>query len=1128
MKKKLVIGVIFLGLVGILGFSLTYMGLFTSSKADVEQEEQVAKMRIALVNEDLGTEYGGIPFSLGENYVKKIEKDMNQNWYVVSRSIAESGLANDTYNLMIVVPSDFSANTFSLDEVIPEKAEVSYKINANGNKDVENEAVKVAKNTIAELNKDLIDVYISSILENLYTAQKNVGTVIGNQVEKINIYGDQVYEPLEGYTNQFSSIKAIGEQSKTGIEQHKSVLKNYLESVVSYGTNQSEFDKSLQVLISEQEKNKLDYTNFTTGLTDYGLMLGNEETQALYERLVEQNKLIGNEFTSADMTLLNQIRGTEEYIADVKATILQQKEAIENQFEDDKKVLTQSVTEKLSNEYNLNRGKLSIAQLLAPEGKDLNANLAVSQAHELERINNLANKISQLVYWNERSLADSPYPDGASKGEMTALLSQIKNYLSVTSTNDNLSRLVTADEAAAGNLQNPPHATPAENPDKIANYKDLNSIKVDLVETEDRANYSQLIYDTTGGVKDYSVLTNLNLNVVVPSEVKVTSAAIKVADGERQLSSRELRDLLTPTRTLELSGLTLGSNFYLHLEYQFNRAGASDPDFDLIDLVDKAIQLTITPVYGLSITPPIIDPPPSVDNPVITPPPPIWIPDTPLNNSQTIGFPTNNFDKTDYLVKLRAYDDLRYANGVWTGKYIQDYQTVLDELALLFGPLNSETGNLDNLDKPRQASKFYNELINDTENFNVFDLLVKLMLIEPTAIYNDYLASFTNYEVQADEMELKVAGLNDKIVETTETAKQLNQEVDNQLDNLRDWQKKISELEREGTMTDALTEGEHQGTKQIDAGLKGLLVYSEGLKTNSESNIEDLKTVNSVFDTFNQDALAIQNSGLAVTENTKSLMNQFQGQVKETEDFSKTFNEVLKNGQQNGVINNQLVDFLASPVKEKDNGRISSGDAYYPYLIIIALFITAVFTAYVLDLKVWQVRQLNSFQVEENLLIRNLPLVLFGLIAAIAEGGMIAFISFRMQQLNTDIQLNWILIVVLIQIVFVFMATYLQRQFKMLGMFINLFLFASYLLLTEAVGKALDSETIFYRIRDFSPLNTAETILSNSANQIPNPTSVLVNFLILIPIVIVLNLVVWFPKEKEKSQPQPQEVEVEV
>ncbi|MEG2503787.1 MAG: type VII secretion protein EsaA, partial [Carnobacterium sp.] len=486
-----------------------------------------------------------------------------------------------------------------------------------------------------------------------------------------------------------------------------------------------------------------------------------------------------------------------------------------------------------------------------------------------------------------------------------------------------------------------------------------------------------------------------------------------------------------------------------------------------------------------------------------------------------VGLPTNSeFDKEAYIKLINQYSDSRYQNGLLTGEYMEEYVAVLAELEDLFGPLNGE-GNLPNLDKPRQASHLYNELINDTNSFNVFDILVRLMIVEPIEIYESYLTDFTEYEASADDMELKVATLDEKIVTTTETAGKLNEEVENQLKNLSAWQKTMNELEREEGTTDSLTKGEHSTTKQIQSELQSLMTISEGLKKNSESNIEDLKSVNAVFDAFNEDALAIQNSGLKVTKNTKDLMNAFQTQVDDTDNFSKTFNQVLKNGQQNGVINNQFVDFLAAPVKEKDNGRISSGDAYYPYLIIVALFITAVFTAYVLDLKVWQAKQVNNFETEDNLFIRNLPIVLFGLIAAIIEGIVIALISFNMQQMSPDVHLNWILVVVLVQIVFVLLASYLLRQFKMLGMFANLFLFAAYLLLTEAVGKALDTEAALYQIRNYSPLNSAESLLGNIANQVPNTFSNLFGFIILIPIVLILNLVVWFPKKAEVTEETP-------
>ncbi|MCC4311764.1 MULTISPECIES: type VII secretion protein EsaA [Carnobacterium] len=1113
MRKKLIIGTLFFVLVIALGFSLTYMGLFTNSKADKEYEEQVAKMRIALVNEDVGTEFEGMTYSLGENYVKKIEKDANQNWYVVSRSIAESGLANDTYNLMIVVPSNFSSNTFSLNETAPEKAEISYKINANGNKDVENEAVKVAKNTIAELNKSLVDVYVSSILENLYTAQKNVGTVIGNQIEKIDIYGNTVYTPLEGYTSQFSTIQSAGDQSIKGIDQHKSVLTNYLESVVAYGTNQSDFDKNLQALITDQEKNQIDYLHFTESVAKHNTELGSEETQALYDQLVLQNSLIGAEFVKSEDTLVSQINGAESYIYDVKSNILAQKAEVERQFAEDKLVLTRKIERQLKDQFGIGNDKISIQQLLDldPEGQDLEVNLDAIRKQEFERINKLSTKISSLLYLKENIINASPYLDEDSKTKIKENLALIQKYIG----RNNLVRILEAGEE----LDNPP-PYPEKNEDKEQNYKTIGSMAIkDSIEAiELDAKYEQIIYDTSGVIPDYTVLSGLKAHLEVPTGIKVTSATLQTTNGDVPL---EIENLINSSKTLNLEeviGLEqLGKMVSIKLTYEsdFSSVEGTDLSLNLVKVANESLNLILTPVIGISITPPIIDPPGAEL------PPPTLVDGEPIKNGIKVGLPTNSeFDKEAYIKLINQYSDSRYQNGLLTGEYMEEYVAVLAELEDLFGPLNGE-GNLPNLDKPRQASRLYNELINDTNSFNVFDILVRLMIVEPIEIYESYLTDFTEYEASADDMELKVATLDEKIVTTTETAGKLNEEVENQLKNLSAWQKTMNELEREEGTTDSLTKGEHSTTKQIQSELQSLMTISEGLKKNSESNIEDLKSVNAVFDAFNEDALAIQNSGLKVTKNTKDLMNDFQTQVDDTDNFSKTFNQVLKNGQQNGVINNQFVDFLAAPVKEKDNGRISSGDAYYPYLIIVALFITAVFTAYVLDLKVWQAKQVNNFETEDNLFIRNLPIVLFGLIAAIIEGIVIALISFNMQQMSPDVQLNWILVVVLVQIVFVLLASYLLRQFKMLGMFANLFLFAAYLLLTEAVGKALDTEAALYQIRNYSPLNSAESLLGNIANQVPNTFSNLFGFIILIPIVLILNLVVWFPKKAEVTEEIP-------
>ncbi|XCY62525.1 hypothetical protein ABG811_03875 [Streptococcus iniae] len=66
------------------------------------------KLDIALVNEDQSIVSGPNVYNLGTSYVKSIERDDSQNWSVVSRGTAENGLKKGDYQLMLIIPSDFS------------------------------------------------------------------------------------------------------------------------------------------------------------------------------------------------------------------------------------------------------------------------------------------------------------------------------------------------------------------------------------------------------------------------------------------------------------------------------------------------------------------------------------------------------------------------------------------------------------------------------------------------------------------------------------------------------------------------------------------------------------------------------------------------------------------------------------------------------------------------------------------------------------------------------------------------------------------------------------------------------------------------------------------------------------
>ena len=65
---------------------------------------------------------------------------------------------------MIVIPSDFSEKVLEVNAVNAEKTTVTYKVNAAGNSQVENEANKVAKDIVSDLNSQLVDMYMVCLL----------------------------------------------------------------------------------------------------------------------------------------------------------------------------------------------------------------------------------------------------------------------------------------------------------------------------------------------------------------------------------------------------------------------------------------------------------------------------------------------------------------------------------------------------------------------------------------------------------------------------------------------------------------------------------------------------------------------------------------------------------------------------------------------------------------------------------------------------------------------------------------------------------------------------------------------------------------------------------------------------
>ena len=232
-----------LGLLALIIFlNLSVQKNTTISNENNAKANQQTKLNVAIVNEDKPVYVDTKEYNLGASYVKNIERDNSQNWSVVPRGAADSGLESGKYQLVLTIPSDFSEKILDINSINVDKTTINYKVNAQGNLQVENDANKLAKDIVADLNGQLVDMYMASILNNLYTAQKNVQASSQIQATNIGNYRTNLYGTAINTKNLFPTLYTMSSSSvdansalKTGLEGYSQIFGRFDVSQIAYG-----------------------------------------------------------------------------------------------------------------------------------------------------------------------------------------------------------------------------------------------------------------------------------------------------------------------------------------------------------------------------------------------------------------------------------------------------------------------------------------------------------------------------------------------------------------------------------------------------------------------------------------------------------------------------------------------------------------------------------------------------------------------------------------------------------------------------------------------------------------------------------------------------------------------------
>ncbi|QWI08335.1 type VII secretion protein EsaA [Bacillus toyonensis] len=385
----------FIVLALVLSTGVSYLALNQNVKKANENTTQ--KMTVALVNEDQGTVFEGNKIAFGDQFVKNVNKNTKQEWYVVSRGVAENGLKNNNYNMMIVIPNDFSRKAVAIDSELPEKLTLNYKVNATGNNDLKAEAENTASTILEDFNKQIIDVYFASIIGKLQDAQDNIGKVIEKGNVQTTMYKKDVHSPLANYTNQFKTVQDYTGVSVNSFKGFQDVLKGFGQVLDEGNKSNTTYLEGFNNFQKMQSDNNLLANNFTSQFNQYMSEMNTGDVLKQLSALESANKVITNQFTLSEKepNILADASAIQKHLTDVKKQVSEYDTELAGKLESD---IQETVIKKLK-------------QSMSNDGKqEIFINTLMKQP-DVRIKNQIENLIAKLPSLNMEEIVQSDLPD---------------------------------------------------------------------------------------------------------------------------------------------------------------------------------------------------------------------------------------------------------------------------------------------------------------------------------------------------------------------------------------------------------------------------------------------------------------------------------------------------------------------------------------------------------------------------------------------------------------------------------------------------------------------------------------------------------------------------------------------
>ncbi|WP_102706844.1 type VII secretion protein EsaA [Terribacillus saccharophilus] len=1157
--------ILFLVLIVLLASGLSYLTLHQKTTKTAEQPK-TQNMSVALVNEDQGSTFNGTDLAFGDAFVSSVSENENHDWFVVSRGVAESGLKNNTYDMMIVIPNDFSEKSLNITAEAPEQVVLQYKINASENPRLKEEAEKTASDILNDFNRRVIDVYFASIIGNLQNAQDSIGQMVNRQAAYTNSYNSNVFQPLSGYTDQFGMVRKNTEVSKDSFTSFGELLASYEEQLVDETQIGEGFVSNLDDVMNLKETNNTNLVNFHDQMNQFSQGLTAGEVDQRLDQLAATNEAINRQFAASQQGIVDTVMARPATSLNT-TNIYSGSVSLQQQLQDSSErvaALQQDIDAYLTESNEQFRAKVgerirSTIEEELDEDQMLNINKLFEDPNQVAR-NRINSAIGKLPSLNTDDFQGVGLPD-STVNEITNVIRMTEKYRENKGVSiDRNPSTILKDEFDRLNekLQEGIQLTDTVNIPENKKEGQLFRLQVPEGFTVKHLGI-QLPGEAEQGFTDAIKNGEVKLPANRKGEFKVNLTlrkdegsfdVYKPINWSWTLEQKDLGDVDKPD---DLAYKATNGNLLATIQVKNN--GNQSAEGDAVNEEDTPVEDLpsengendqTSPDEGnepnedeteTPVTPPENDQDENPGDGGTGQPSEPGEDEEPGDSEEQPGTdkPDEDDEEKDEPEKLYIKDNI-IQHRISTP--IEDLDNTTETLIRTVTNSISAYQELGSLYESYYGfglhglpdnfgSASLNDLATNNSLFYLFnkkdikDLLADYMTGQITGSVTEQLQTpaeafrqqVGDYQSRVQQAIADADTLTGQVAATTEQAAVLNDNVNQTLEDVTAWRDQVLALLEGQTEIQTNAQGEQEAVLTLGSEFQPLLMSSQSLAEQAQSNTNTADQVYETFDNIDTQAREIEQSGTGLVSDAETLASNLTDKLSDDQNFTENFTEVLANSRVGDRQNENLYDFLSNPVQTSNEGTIAaqSETVFTPYYLVLISFIVVLFTAYVISTLHMRRKQDDQFAADTSLMVQHAPITIITAGIGLLEGIVIGIVSSYYLPIDDLNKLQLTAVMALLITAMLLIATYLLRQMKMIGMFILLAIFSLYLFFTDAIGTA---STAFPTIEKFSPLQYMETFMLRIVEGSVNYVVAIFALIIAAAIGVLANLLVISQSDK--------------